>query len=73
MECACVGWGRESLLLFSCGWEFMNMNRVVELGAQDRTLLQPRATSCNLGGPGDWMTRRLLHLGYISAMLWLGH
>ena len=25
------GWGRESLLLFSSGWEFMNMNRVVEL------------------------------------------
>ena len=29
------GWGRESLLLFSSGWEFMNMNRVIELGAQD--------------------------------------
>ena len=51
MECARVGWGRESLLLFSCGWEFMNMNRVVELGAQDRTapLLQPIAASCDLG------------------------
>jgi len=28
------GWPRESLLLFSSGWEFMNMNRVVELGSQ---------------------------------------
>jgi len=30
------GWARESLLLFASGWEFMNMNRVVELGSQDR-------------------------------------
>jgi len=30
------GWPRESLLLFSSGWEFMNMNRVVELGSQVR-------------------------------------
>jgi hypothetical protein len=30
------GWARESLLLFGAGWEFMNMNRVVELGAQAR-------------------------------------
>ena len=28
------GWARESLYLFGAGWEFMNMNRVVELGAQ---------------------------------------
>ena len=28
------GWARDSLLLFSSGWEFMNMNRVVELGSQ---------------------------------------
>ena len=29
------GYPRESLLLFGAGWEFMNMNRVIELGAQD--------------------------------------
>lgn len=35
------GWARESLLLFGAGWEFMNMNRVVELGAQVRSQLNP--------------------------------
>ncbi len=39
------GWARESLLLFGAGWEFMNMNRVVELSAQDRSTVG-RAYSC---------------------------
>ena len=34
------GWGRESLLLFASGWEFMNMNRVVELGSQVSSALR---------------------------------
>ena len=45
------GWARESLLLFSAGWEFMNMNRVVELGAQDRATLG-RAFSAGLSNAG---------------------
>jgi len=45
------GWARESLLLFGAGWEFMNMNRVVELGAQDRTTLG-RAYSCGTSNAG---------------------
>jgi hypothetical protein len=45
------GWARESLLLFSSGWEFMNMNRVVELGAQDRATLG-RAYSVGLSNVG---------------------
>ena len=45
------GWGRESLLLFSAGWEFMNMNRVVELGAQDRATLG-RAFSAGVSNVG---------------------
>jgi len=47
------GWGRESLLLFSCGWEFMNMNRVVELGSQDRTTLG-RAYSAGVSNVGRY-------------------
>jgi len=46
-----AGWGRESLLLFSSGWEFMNMNRVVELGAQDRATLG-RAYSAGISNVG---------------------
>ena len=45
------GWGRESLLLFSSGWEFMNMNRVVELGSQDRATLG-RAYSAGVSNVG---------------------
>jgi len=45
------GWARESLLLFGAGWEFMNMNRVVELGAQDRSTLG-RAYSCGTSNAG---------------------
>jgi hypothetical protein len=45
------GWGRESLLLFSSGWEFMNMNRVVELGSQDRATLG-RAYSAGISNVG---------------------
>jgi hypothetical protein len=43
------GWARESLLLFGAGWEFMNMNRVVELGAQVTGALKttfPTAACC---------------------------
>jgi len=47
------GWGRESLLLFSCGWEFMNMNRVVELGSQDRGTLG-RAFSAGVSNAGRY-------------------
>jgi len=47
------GWGRESLLLFSSGWEFMNMNRVVELGSQDRTTLG-RAYSAGVSNVGRY-------------------
>lgn len=47
------GWGRESLLLFSCGWEFMNMNRVVELGSQDRSTLG-RAYSAGVSNVGRY-------------------
>ena len=45
------GWGRESLLLFASGWEFMNMNRVVELGSQDRATLG-RAYSAGVSNVG---------------------
>uniref|UniRef100_A0A7S4B9A2 Uncharacterized protein n=4 Tax=Chrysotila carterae TaxID=13221 RepID=A0A7S4B9A2_CHRCT len=45
------GWPRESLLLFAAGWEFMNMNRVVELSAQDATSLG-RAYSCACSNVG---------------------
>eukprot|EP00316_Scyphosphaera_apsteinii_P023573 CAMPEP_0119307144 /NCGR_PEP_ID=MMETSP1333-20130426/7714_1 /TAXON_ID=418940 /ORGANISM="Scyphosphaera apsteinii, Strain RCC1455" /LENGTH=596 /DNA_ID=CAMNT_0007310617 /DNA_START=320 /DNA_END=2110 /DNA_ORIENTATION=- len=45
------GWARESLLLFASGWEFMNMNRVVELGAQDRGTLG-RAYSAGVSNVG---------------------
>ena len=45
------GWARESLLLFSSGWEFMNMNRVVELGSQDRATLG-RAYSAGVSNVG---------------------
>lgn len=45
------GWGRDSLLLFSSGWEFMNMNRVVELGSQDRATLG-RAYSAGVSNVG---------------------
>mmetsp|Transcript_21095 Transcript_21095/g.54012 ORF Transcript_21095/g.54012 Transcript_21095/m.54012 type:complete len:620 (-) Transcript_21095:130-1989(-) len=47
------GWGRESLLLFSSGWEFMNMNRVVELGSQDRATLG-RAYSAGVSNVGRY-------------------
>mmetsp|Transcript_163332 Transcript_163332/g.297964 ORF Transcript_163332/g.297964 Transcript_163332/m.297964 type:complete len:214 (-) Transcript_163332:26-667(-) len=47
------GWGRESLLLFSAGWEFMNMNRVVELGSQDRSTLG-RAFSAGISNVGRY-------------------
>ena len=40
-----------SLLLFSSGWEFMNMNRVVELGSQDRATLG-RAYSAGVSNVG---------------------
>jgi len=50
-EWIAAGWARESLLLFSCGWEFMNMNRVVELGSQDRTTLG-RAYSAGISNVG---------------------
>jgi hypothetical protein len=46
-----AGWGRESLLLFSSGWAFMNMNRVVELGSQDRATLG-RAYSAGVSNVG---------------------
>ena len=45
------GWGRESLLLFASGWEFMNMNRVVELGSQDHGTLG-RAYSSGVSNVG---------------------
>lgn len=45
------GWARESLLLFASGWEFMNMNRVVELGSQDRATLG-RAYSAGVSNVG---------------------
>lgn len=45
------GFPRESLLLFSAGWEFMNMNRIVELSAQDRSTLG-RAYSCGNSNVG---------------------
>ena len=45
------GWPRESLLVFGAGWEFMNMNRVVELSAQDRTTIG-RAYSCATSNVG---------------------
>lgn len=47
------GWGRESLLLFSAGWEFMNMNRVVELGSQDCSTLG-RAFSAGVSNVGKY-------------------
>jgi len=50
------GWARESLLLFGAGWEFMNMNRVVELGAQDRSTLG-RAYSCGTSNAGVFAHR----------------
>ena len=50
------GWGRESLLLFSSGWEFMNMNRVVELGSQDRATLG-RAYSAGVSNVGVYAHR----------------
>ena len=44
------GWARESLYLFGAGWEFMNMNRVVELGAQAISACDLGAISaCDLG------------------------
>jgi len=46
-----AGWARESLLLFASGWEFMNMNRVVELGSQDRATLG-RAYSAGVSNVG---------------------
>jgi len=46
-----AGWARESLLLFSSGWDFMNMNRVVELGSQDRATLG-RAYSAGISNVG---------------------
>jgi len=45
------GWPRESLVLFGAGWEFMNMNRVVELSAQDCSTLG-RAYSCGTSNVG---------------------
>ena len=64
------GWGRESLLLFSSGWEFMNMNRVVELGSQDRATLG-RAYSAGISNVGVYahdtahadLALRRLHFG----------
>ena len=50
-EWLAAGWARESLLLFAAGWEFMNMNRVVELGSQDEATLG-RAYSAGVSNVG---------------------